>query len=86
VQNFPLTTEHTKPDFPSHVFLTERESLVAEKDWPFPIAYPAIAWLCWIPNALAIEVYFRFVSNAFAYNFAIQPGRQFATPLLGSGQ
>src|SRR5229473_1505606 len=29
--------------------------------WPFSIAYPAIAWLCWIPNALAVEVYLRFV-------------------------
>ncbi len=29
--------------------------------WPFLIAYPAIAWLCWIPNALAAEVYLRFV-------------------------
>jgi hypothetical protein len=29
--------------------------------WPFAIAYPAIAWLCWIPNALAAEVYLRFV-------------------------
>jgi Predicted membrane protein (DUF2306) len=29
--------------------------------WPFSTAYPAIAWLCWIPNALAFEVYLRFV-------------------------
>src|SRR5229473_1505607 len=29
--------------------------------WPFSIVYPAIAWLCWIPNALAAEVYLRFV-------------------------
>ncbi len=29
--------------------------------WPFSIAYPAIVWLCWIPNALAAEVYLRFV-------------------------
>jgi predicted membrane protein DUF2306 len=29
--------------------------------WPFRFAYPAIAWLCWIPNALAAEVYLRFV-------------------------
>jgi uncharacterized membrane protein len=28
--------------------------------WNFSIAYPAIAWLCWIPNALAAEVYLRF--------------------------
>jgi len=29
--------------------------------WPFSIGYPAIAWLCWIPNALAVEVYLLFV-------------------------
>jgi hypothetical protein len=29
--------------------------------WPFSIAYPAIAWLCWIPNALAVEVYLTFL-------------------------
>jgi uncharacterized membrane protein len=29
--------------------------------WPFSTAYPAIAWLCWIPNALAAEVYLHFV-------------------------
>ena len=29
--------------------------------WPFQVAYPAIAWLCWIPNALAVEAYLRFV-------------------------
>jgi uncharacterized membrane protein len=29
--------------------------------WPFSIAYPAIAWLCWIPNALTAEVYVRLV-------------------------
>jgi hypothetical protein len=28
---------------------------------PFSTGYPAIAWLCWIPNALAAEVYVRFV-------------------------
>ncbi|MGA9242576.1 MAG: DUF2306 domain-containing protein [Silvibacterium sp.] len=31
--------------------------------WPFSTAYPAIAWLCWIPNVLAVEVYLRFVST-----------------------
>jgi uncharacterized membrane protein len=30
--------------------------------WPFTIAYPTIAWLCWIPNLLAIEVYLGFAS------------------------
>jgi uncharacterized membrane protein len=29
--------------------------------WNFSIAYPAIAWLCWIPNAIGAEVYLRFV-------------------------
>jgi hypothetical protein len=29
--------------------------------WRFSIAYPAIAWLCWIPNVLAVELYLRFV-------------------------
>ena len=29
--------------------------------WSFSIAYPAIAWLCWIPNALAVELYLLFV-------------------------
>jgi hypothetical protein len=29
--------------------------------WNLSIAYPAIAWLCWIPNAIAAEVYLRFV-------------------------
>jgi Predicted membrane protein (DUF2306) len=27
--------------------------------WPYSIAYPAIAWLCWIPNAVAAEAYLR---------------------------
>jgi uncharacterized membrane protein len=29
--------------------------------WSFSVAYPAIAWLCWIPNALAAEAYLFFV-------------------------
>ena len=29
--------------------------------WPFAIGYPAIAWLCWIPNVIAVELYLRFV-------------------------
>jgi len=28
---------------------------------PFSIGYPAIAWLCWIPNLRAVEVYLRLV-------------------------
>ena len=31
--------------------------------WPFSIGYPAIAWLCWLPNVLAAEVYLHFVST-----------------------
>jgi predicted membrane protein DUF2306 len=30
---------------------------------PFSIAYPAIAWLCWVPNAIAAEVYLRFAPS-----------------------
>jgi uncharacterized membrane protein len=30
---------------------------------PFSSAYPAIAWLCWIPNALVAEVYVRLVAT-----------------------
>jgi hypothetical protein len=29
--------------------------------WPFAIGYPAIAWLCWIPNMIAVELYLRVV-------------------------
>jgi Predicted membrane protein (DUF2306) len=29
--------------------------------WPFAIGYPAIAWLCWIPNVIAVELYLRVV-------------------------
>jgi uncharacterized membrane protein len=29
--------------------------------WPFAIGYPAIAWLCWIPNVMAVELYLRVV-------------------------
>jgi hypothetical protein len=32
--------------------------------WNFSIAYPAISWLCWIPNAIAAEVYLRFVPTS----------------------
>jgi Predicted membrane protein (DUF2306) len=28
--------------------------------WPFSTGYPAIAWLCWVPNAVAAELYLRF--------------------------
>lgn len=26
---------------------------------PFEFAYPAIAWLCWVPNAIVMELYVR---------------------------
>ena len=26
---------------------------------PFEIFYPAIAWLCWVPNAIVMELYLR---------------------------
>jgi uncharacterized membrane protein len=29
--------------------------------WPFAVAYPAIAWLCWVPNVVAAELYLRYV-------------------------
>ena len=28
--------------------------------WPFSIGYPAIAWLCWVPNVIAAEIYLHF--------------------------
>jgi uncharacterized membrane protein len=36
--------------------------------WPFAVAYPAIAWLCWIPNAAAAEVYLRFAPTPSGIN------------------
>lgn len=27
--------------------------------WDYSVAYPAIAWLCWVPNALLAEIYLR---------------------------
>jgi hypothetical protein len=36
--------------------------------WNFSVAYPAIAWLCWIPNALAAEVYLRLASTPSGIN------------------
>jgi len=29
--------------------------------WNFSVAYPAIAWLCWVPNAIGAAVYVRLV-------------------------
>jgi len=26
---------------------------------PFELAYPAVAWLCWVPNLLAAELLLR---------------------------
>lgn len=28
-------------------------------DWSFEVAYPAIAWLCWVPNLMVAEVLVR---------------------------
>jgi uncharacterized membrane protein len=27
---------------------------------PFDVFYPAVAWLCWVPNLLAVELFLRF--------------------------
>ena len=27
--------------------------------WRYDIAYPTIAWLCWVPNVIAVEAYLR---------------------------
>jgi hypothetical protein len=27
--------------------------------WSFDAAYPAIAWLCWVPNLVLAELYLR---------------------------
>jgi thiol-disulfide isomerase/thioredoxin len=51
---------------------------------PFSIGYPAIAWLCWIPNALAAEVYLRFVPTPSDINSASQPSRHFSTTSLAA--
>jgi hypothetical protein len=36
--------------------------------WPFAIGYPAIAWLCWIPNVIAVELYLHVCANGFGDN------------------
>jgi hypothetical protein len=33
--------------------------------WPFSIAHPAIAGLCWVPNAIAAGAYLRFAPSAY---------------------
>jgi hypothetical protein len=30
---------------------------------PFEIGYPAIAWLCWVPNLLVAELYLQLSNN-----------------------
>lgn len=30
---------------------------------PFEDSYPAIAWLCWVPNLIAAELYLRFMDS-----------------------
>jgi uncharacterized membrane protein len=48
--------------------------------WPFSIAYPAIAWLCWIPNALAAEVYLRFVPTPSSLSLPANLAGNFPLP------
>jgi uncharacterized membrane protein len=48
--------------------------------WPFSIAYPAIAWLCWIPNALAAEVYLRFVPTPSSLSLPANLAGNFPIP------
>jgi uncharacterized membrane protein len=31
---------------------------------PFALAYPAISWLCWVPNLVVVETYVRHVEGA----------------------
>jgi hypothetical protein len=35
--------------------------LVFVSHWPLAIGYPAIEWLCWIPNVIAVELYLHLV-------------------------
>jgi hypothetical protein len=42
--------------------------------WSFSVAYPAIAWLCWIPNALAVEGYLRLVPTPSGMTLAANVG------------
>jgi uncharacterized membrane protein len=30
---------------------------------PFDVGYPAIAWICWMPNLLVVELYLRLSTN-----------------------
>jgi hypothetical protein len=47
--------------------------------WPFSIGYPAIAWLCWIPNVLAAEVYLHLMSTPSGITLPVGLGRRFPT-------
>ncbi len=49
--------------------------------WPFSTAYPAIAWLCWIPNAIAAEAVPAFRANTCP-DSAGQPLREFPTTFV----
>jgi hypothetical protein len=47
---------------------------------PMPVAYPAIAWLCWVPNLLIAEWFVR-----SRHSFAMLPANSFKPmPLRGS--
>jgi hypothetical protein len=32
---------------------------------PFAVAYPVVAWLCWVPNLLAAEALIRTIPRGF---------------------
>lgn len=46
--------------------------------FPIAVAYPAIAWLCWVPNLLIAEWFIR-----SRYSFAVLPDRLFKPKPLG---
>lgn len=43
---------------------------------PFGDSYPAIAWLCWVPNLIAAELYLRFFNRAAPSRTAYSPTSQ----------
>jgi len=68
-QRFHRPATGTSPGHPATLLRPHRAAitlrmylpLIFAFHWLFSVAYPAIAWLCWIHNALAVEVYLRFV-------------------------
>jgi len=47
--------------------------------WPFSIGYPAIAWVCWIPNVLTAEVHLHLVPAPSGITLPAGLGRRFPT-------